>query len=162
MKRLARLSKVSMLTSMAAVVMVMLPSYAECPAVDPLDHTVLLPNPEDCSSFFSCSNGVKILMKCPDGLHFNYILWVCDWPQSAGCMSYGTPATQKKTKITKTYTTTALGWSFNLGANVWIFNGQATANWPPNSKEVEEKIETEYSCCIYGNTPYICLNIPCE
>ncbi len=57
----------------------------ECPAVDPLDHTVLLPNPEDCSSYFSCSNGVPILMPCPDGLHFNDELDVCDWPQHAGC-----------------------------------------------------------------------------
>ena len=56
-----------------------------CPAVDPLDHTVLLPNPEDCSSFFSCSNGVPILMHCPDGLEFNSEVDVCDWPQNAGC-----------------------------------------------------------------------------
>ena len=56
-----------------------------CPAVDPLDHTVLLPNPADCSTFFSCSNGVPILMHCPDGLHFNAELDVCDWPQDAGC-----------------------------------------------------------------------------
>ncbi len=56
-----------------------------CPAVDPLDHTVLLPNPADCSSYYSCSNGVPILMNCPDGLHFNAKLDVCDWPQYAGC-----------------------------------------------------------------------------
>ena len=56
-----------------------------CPAVDPLDHTVLLPVPGDCSSFYSCSNGVAILMHCPDGLHFNAELDVCDWPQDAGC-----------------------------------------------------------------------------
>ena len=57
-----------------------------CPAVDPLDHTVLLPNPADCSTFFSCSNGVPILMHCPDGLHFNPELDVCDWPQNVGCI----------------------------------------------------------------------------
>lgn len=56
-----------------------------CPAVDPLGHTVLLPNPADCSTFFSCSEGVPILMHCPDGLHFNAELDVCDWPQDAGC-----------------------------------------------------------------------------
>ena len=56
-----------------------------CPAVDSLDHTVLLPNPADCSSFYSCSNGVPILMHCPDGLQFNDKLDVCDWPQNAGC-----------------------------------------------------------------------------
>ncbi len=60
-------------------------SGGECPAVDPLDHTVLLPDPFDCSMFYSCSNGVPILMFCPDGLHFNAELDVCDWPQEAGC-----------------------------------------------------------------------------
>ena len=57
-----------------------------CPAVDPVDHTVLLPNPADCSTFFSCSNGVPILMHCPDGLQFNDKLDVCDWPQIVGCI----------------------------------------------------------------------------
>ncbi len=58
-----------------------------CPAVDPLDHTVLLPNPADCSTFFSCSDGVPILMHCRDGLYFNAELDVCDWPQNAGCQA---------------------------------------------------------------------------
>jgi hypothetical protein len=49
-----------------------------CPAVDPLNYTVILPNPEDCSSFIMCSNGVPILQKCLDGLYFNPKLDVCD------------------------------------------------------------------------------------
>ena len=57
-----------------------------CPAVDPLDHTVLLPNPADCSTFYSCSNGVPILMHCPGGLHFNAELDVCDWPRNVRCI----------------------------------------------------------------------------
>ncbi|MDR2906568.1 MAG: chitin binding domain-containing protein, partial [Bacteroidales bacterium] len=60
-------------------------SPPKCPAIDPLDHTVLLPNPDDCPSFFMCSNGVPILQKCPEGLHYNAHLDVCDWPESAGC-----------------------------------------------------------------------------
>ena len=56
-----------------------------CPAVDPLNYTVLLPNSENCSTFFSCSNGVAILMHCPDGLYFNDKLDVCDWPQNVQC-----------------------------------------------------------------------------
>ncbi len=54
----------------------------QCPEVDKGDHTVLLPNPADCSTFFSCSNGVAILMKCPDGLYFYAKLDVCDWPRN--------------------------------------------------------------------------------
>ncbi len=86
MKSIVKISKVSMLTAMAAVVMVMLPSYADCPPVDPLDHTVLLPVPGDCSSFYWCSNGVPILMHCPDGLYFNAEWDVCDWPQNVRCI----------------------------------------------------------------------------
>jgi hypothetical protein len=57
-----------------------------CPNVDPFDHTILLCNVDDCSSFFMCSNGVPILQKCPEGLHFDADLYVCDWPQSVGCI----------------------------------------------------------------------------
>jgi hypothetical protein len=49
-------------------------------AIDPIDHTVLLPCPWDCSKYYSCSDGVPILMPCPDGLVFNAKLDVCDWP----------------------------------------------------------------------------------
>ena len=56
-----------------------------CPQTDPLDYTVLLPHPTDCSSFFSCSNGVPIELHCPAGLYFNNELKVCDWPQNVKC-----------------------------------------------------------------------------
>ena len=58
---------------------------ASCPPADgSLGYIVLLPA-EECSDFYSCSNGVPILMHCPDGLHFNAELDVCTWPQDAGC-----------------------------------------------------------------------------
>ncbi len=57
-----------------------------CPKKDPEDGSkILLANPENCATYFSCSKGVPILMHCPDGLHFNDRLDVCDWPQNAGC-----------------------------------------------------------------------------
>ncbi len=56
----------------------------QCP-FDDSGFTVLLPNPENCSTFFLCSNGVPILMSYPDGLHFNDRLDTCDWPRYAGC-----------------------------------------------------------------------------
>ncbi len=58
------------------------PSERQCPQVDPPWGTVVIPNPADCSTFFSCSNGVAILMRCPDGLYFNDKLDVCDWPRN--------------------------------------------------------------------------------
>ena len=45
----------------------------------------LFPDPTDCRSFFVCSNGVPIWVLCPDGLHFNDKLDVCDWPQNVPC-----------------------------------------------------------------------------
>jgi hypothetical protein len=62
-----------------------LPS-GSCPVPDPLDYTVLLPHPTDCSRFYSCSNGVPIEMYCPEGLNFNDQLQVCDWPENANCV----------------------------------------------------------------------------
>ncbi len=59
--------------------------------------TVLLPDPEDCSYFFSCSYGVPIRLKCPDGLYFNDLYDVCDWPQNV-------PWCKDKTKTKSKYT----------------------------------------------------------
>jgi hypothetical protein len=40
-----------------------------------------------------CDNGKKVEFDCPDGLHFNKELEVCDWPQDAGCEEVNTPST---------------------------------------------------------------------
>ncbi|CAH1111373.1 unnamed protein product [Psylliodes chrysocephalus] len=69
-----------------------------CPAVDGPDSVYgALP---DCTKFCQCSNGVPILHTCPQGLHFNPLLNVCDWPSNAGC-------TGRTTQSTTTTTTTA-------------------------------------------------------
>jgi hypothetical protein len=75
-----------------------------CPVPDPLEYTVLLPHPSDCTRFFSCSNGVPIEMECPAGLHFNDQLKVCDWPQDANCV---------KRKLTRLYLTMDFAFSSN-------------------------------------------------
>ncbi|GJQ81030.1 hypothetical protein Trydic_g21840, partial [Trypoxylus dichotomus] len=40
---------------------------------------------KDCSIFYKCNWGVPVQMQCPNNLHFNPVLNVCDWPASAGC-----------------------------------------------------------------------------
>ncbi len=72
------------MAAVAAVLMMVSASFNECPVY--WIGTFLLPNPANCSTFYSCSDGVPILMHCPDGLHFNAELDVCDWPENAGCM----------------------------------------------------------------------------
>ncbi|CAK9806739.1 hypothetical protein ANTQUA_LOCUS4989 [Anthophora quadrimaculata] len=56
----------------------------ECPPHDGED-VVLLPNPEDCSTFYSCDEGVPYLMECSKGLEFDPIERVCNWPEYANC-----------------------------------------------------------------------------
>lgn len=50
----------------------------------------LYPNPDDCGSFYQCTNGRSHLIKCPTGLHFNIDDAACESPCVAGCdMSIG-------------------------------------------------------------------------
>ncbi|KAK2576108.1 hypothetical protein KPH14_007442 [Odynerus spinipes] len=70
-----------------------LPVPTECPTVDPTDRTVHLAHESDCTKFYVCFLGEKILKDCPyrnakgDRLHFNPVLQVCDYPSRAGCKS---------------------------------------------------------------------------
>jgi len=45
----------------------------------------LIPYPGDCFRYIVCIGG-GVPMVCPDGLHFNPVKEVCDWPESAGCI----------------------------------------------------------------------------
>ncbi|XP_003702718.2 peritrophin-1 [Megachile rotundata] len=65
----------------------------ECPPQNEADVT-LLQNPDDCSSFYLCNDGIPYLMLCPEGLHFNPRLRVCDLPANARCLS-GTSTTEE-------------------------------------------------------------------
>nr|CAD7199213.1 unnamed protein product [Timema douglasi] len=65
------------------------PTRGKCPLPDPLDHTVHLPHLTNCTLFCRCDHGKPKIYQCPDGLHFNPILQVCDWPEYAGCNSTG-------------------------------------------------------------------------
>ncbi|WP_443065205.1 chitin binding peritrophin-A domain-containing protein [Streptomyces sp. NBC_00536] len=47
-------------------------------------HGALLADHDDPTIFFHCAWGVAHMKKCPDPLHFNPVLAVCDWPQDAG------------------------------------------------------------------------------
>nr|XP_023026279.1 peritrophin-1-like [Leptinotarsa decemlineata] len=57
----------------------------ECPNVDGKDPVyIALP---DCTKFCQCSNGIPYQHYCPNGLHFNSKLNICDWPVNANCSS---------------------------------------------------------------------------
>ncbi|XP_049957899.1 chondroitin proteoglycan-2-like [Schistocerca serialis cubense] len=63
----------------------------DCPPVDPVDHTDHLPDSQNCSLFYKCDHAAPVLFVCPDGLHFNPTLEVCDWPDNAGCTGGSAP-----------------------------------------------------------------------
>ncbi|XP_076325216.1 uncharacterized protein LOC143233152 [Tachypleus tridentatus] len=45
----------------------------------------LFPHPNDCTRFIHCANWNPYLKNCPSGLHFNKMLKICDWPETACC-----------------------------------------------------------------------------
>lgn len=60
---------------------------------------VFLPHPSDCGLYYECDGDVPVLMSCPEPLHFDPVLSVCNWPEFAHCTAVGTstPATTETT-----------------------------------------------------------------
>ncbi|KZC13123.1 hypothetical protein WN55_05546 [Dufourea novaeangliae] len=59
------------------------PSVA-CPPKNE-EKVTLLPNPDNCKTFYLCNEGVPILLECPVGLGFNPKLKVCDYLENINC-----------------------------------------------------------------------------
>ncbi|KYN04138.1 putative chitinase 3, partial [Cyphomyrmex costatus] len=45
----------------------------------------------DCSTYYLCSNGEKILKQCKEGLHFNTTIQTCDYPQKSCDLNKSSP-----------------------------------------------------------------------
>nr|AHH02588.1 chitin-binding protein [Holotrichia parallela] len=56
-----------------------------CPAENPDDEDVLLPDSENCAVFYKCDWGEPVLQECPDDLLFNIAGNVCDWAENVDC-----------------------------------------------------------------------------
>lgn len=73
------------------------PIPKECPKKDSVNATVNIAHETNCSLFYSCQNGKKILLVCPklnkegDRLFFNPELQVCDWPENVECENLPEP-----------------------------------------------------------------------
>ncbi|XP_043285620.1 uncharacterized protein [Venturia canescens] len=74
----------------------------ECPAGDP-EPPVSWPHPQNCSLYYTCKNGEKVVQSCPSGLEFNPSKGKCDWPDIAGCV----PLTTEGPPITPELSTTS-------------------------------------------------------
>ncbi|XP_042878807.1 uncharacterized protein LOC122257546 [Penaeus japonicus] len=80
---------------------------AQCPYT-PGPIPLLLPNPDDCGSFYMCSwYGTATLQHCPPVLHFNAKLQVCDSPVHANCVEGTTAAPVSTTAVSVSNVTTA-------------------------------------------------------
>ncbi|XP_048516336.1 serine-rich adhesin for platelets-like [Athalia rosae] len=85
---------------------------SQCPAENE-GYAVHIAHESECGLFYQCDWGKKVLKECPGGLHFNSILQVCDWPESAGCSLNGsvdanrTNSTDSEISTTKITSTTA-------------------------------------------------------
>lgn len=65
------------------------PMAGACP-VDDLYAGAYFPHP-DCTLYYQCEHGIPHVRNCPNGLWFNALLDVCDWPSSSGCVAGDAP-----------------------------------------------------------------------
>ncbi|XP_066595653.1 peritrophin-1-like [Prorops nasuta] len=63
----------------------------DCPAENE-EYATLLPNLQDCSTYYVCNFGVPVLMPCPPGLEYNTEIFACDYPENANCQAVTPPA----------------------------------------------------------------------
>lgn len=56
-----------------------------CPLINP-EFVIHLPHEYDCTRFYKCDWGYRVLFECPDDLYFNPVMEWCDWPEESGCI----------------------------------------------------------------------------
>lgn len=56
---------------------------------DPCDGHTHVPYPGDCSQYLVCNWGRLEAASCADGLHWNQVRMICDWPANAKCTQLG-------------------------------------------------------------------------
>lgn len=70
-------------------------------------HGDLYQHSSDCNLFYQCDNGQLIERSCPEGLYFNPIVDVCDFPSNVTCDLTTTPITTRPTRTTAPTRTTS-------------------------------------------------------
>jgi len=62
------------------------------------DEVTYFPNPDDCHTYYECSNEVPVLMECPDDLYYCSEKEACDWWWDPEC-TYNCVAVKSKRAI---------------------------------------------------------------
>ena len=81
MKKLFKLVAVAIV---AVTITTVSGSWTWCPT-HPTPNIVFIPNPDDCSTFFQCDNGIAVEVGCPDGLYFCAEKYLCTWNWDPEC-----------------------------------------------------------------------------
>ncbi|KAJ6635647.1 Peritrophin-1 [Pseudolycoriella hygida] len=58
---------------------------AKCPPESDPENIVFIPSDEYCDKYYICFNGTLFEFRCAQGLHFNPVLNICDFPRYANC-----------------------------------------------------------------------------
>ncbi|VEN57874.1 unnamed protein product [Callosobruchus maculatus] len=78
-------------------------SLPTCPP-NKTSKSIYIPHETNCSLFYECGpDGQPELEECSEGLDFNPVLQVCDYPEHAGCRNVTTthqPTSSKGTTVT--------------------------------------------------------------
>lgn len=87
---------------------------ADCPYS--LDSTAqFFPHDTDCARYCMCDwYSVAYDMACPDGLHWNSAINICDWPDNVECKNTEPTTTSSAIESTTIITTTVPGTGINL------------------------------------------------
>ncbi|XP_015183280.1 PREDICTED: uncharacterized protein LOC107070007 [Polistes dominula] len=148
---LATVAFAATLVTVFAVDTPILPIPTRCPDVDSDDATVHIRHETDCTKFYKCLDGEKILMDCPymnkaktRRLHFNALYQVCDFPSKANCttasqVSKSTPSGTVSWDPSWTCSNTPVGTNLPHETRCYLFY-QCTAN----GKQLQECPEGKY------------------
>lgn len=49
------------------------------------NEVIYVPNPDDCSKYWECSNGDRVAQQCSPGLYWNEAVNSCDFPYNVNC-----------------------------------------------------------------------------
>lgn len=85
-KTFSRLALFAIMPLAAVAAVVLFSSYTpDCPTPGGHNGIVLLPNRDNCSTFYECDNGSPVLCHCPEDLLYCEEQQTCSWQWDINC-----------------------------------------------------------------------------
>ena len=132
---------------------------SDCPPVGSNGEAVHIAHETNCSLFYTCTNGGKVLQECPNGLNFNPKLQVCDWPWNVNCTNKPVSTTPRPTTTTQRITTSSRKPSTTSRKPITTTKKPVRCPWYDTKIPHEEDCSLYYKCedgkptlrrCYYG------------